>query len=53
MLFRSLLTDARKHMQAMGMKPPAESHKRITVMGKVFDHTAPDAYINSFTIKRV
>ena len=48
-----MLTDARKHMQAMGMKPPAESHKRITVMGKVFDHTAPDAYINSFTIKRV
>ena len=47
-----LLTDARKHMQAMGMKPPAESQKRITVMGKVFDHTAPDAYINSFAIKR-
>jgi nitrate/nitrite transport system substrate-binding protein len=47
-----LLTDARRHMQAMGMKPPAESQKRITVMGKVFDHTAPDAYINSFAIKR-
>ena len=47
-----LLTDARRHMAAMGYKPPSESYKRITVMGKVFDHTAPDAYISSFAIKR-
>jgi nitrate/nitrite transport system substrate-binding protein len=47
-----LLTDARKHMAAMGYKPPAESHKKIIVMGKVFDHTAPDAYVASFAIKR-
>jgi nitrate/nitrite transport system substrate-binding protein len=47
-----LLTDARKHMQAMGYKPPADNHKKIIVMGKVFDHTAPDAYVASFAIKR-
>ena len=48
-----LLTDARKHMAAMGYKPPSDSYKKITVMGKVFDHTAPDAYVSSFAIKRV
>jgi nitrate/nitrite transport system substrate-binding protein len=47
-----LLTDARKHMTAMGYKPPADNHRKITVMGKVFDHTAPDAYVASFAIKR-
>ncbi len=47
-----LLTDARKHMAAMGYKPPSDNHKKIIVMGKVFDHTAPDAYVNSFAIKR-
>ena len=47
-----LLTDARKHMTAMGYKPPAENNKKIIVMGKVFDHTAPDAYVASFAIKR-
>jgi nitrate/nitrite transport system substrate-binding protein len=47
-----LLTDARKHMAAMGYKPPSDNHKKIIVMGKVFDHTAPDAYISSFAIKR-
>jgi nitrate/nitrite transport system substrate-binding protein len=47
-----LLTDARKHMAAMGYKPPTENNKKIIVMGKVFDHTAPDAYIASFAIKR-
>ena len=47
-----LATDARRHMAAMGYKPPSESYKKIIVMGKVFDHTAPDAYISSFAIKR-
>ncbi|MBM3343689.1 MAG: nitrate ABC transporter substrate-binding protein [Betaproteobacteria bacterium] len=48
-----LLTDARRHMAALGHKPPAENHKKIIVMGKVFDHNAPDAYVASFAIKRV
>jgi nitrate/nitrite transport system substrate-binding protein len=47
-----LLTDARKHMASMGYKPPSENYRKITVMGKVFDHTAPDAYVASFAIKR-
>ena len=47
-----LLTDARKHMAAMGYKPPSENYRKITVMGKVFDHTAPDAYVASFAIKK-
>ena len=47
-----LLTDARRHMTAMGYKPPAENYRRITVMGKVFDHTKPDEYVSSFAIRR-
>jgi nitrate/nitrite transport system substrate-binding protein len=47
-----LATDARKHMTAMGHKPPSDNHKKIIVMGKVFDHNAPDAYVASFAIKR-
>jgi nitrate/nitrite transport system substrate-binding protein len=48
-----LLTDARKQMAALDMKAPAaNAYPKITVMGKVFDPTKPEAYVASFAIKR-
>ena len=47
-----LLTDARKHMAEVGMTAPKESYKKFKVMGKEFDPAKPDAYIDSFAIKR-
>jgi nitrate/nitrite transport system substrate-binding protein len=47
-----LLTDAKKHMKELGMPVPSGVNKPITVMGKVFDVAKPDAYADSFAIKR-
>ena len=47
-----LATDTAKLMQEMGLSPPASSYKSFSVMGKTFDPTEPDAYMNSFDIKR-
>ena len=47
-----LLTDARKRMAEIGMTPPKADSQKFKVMGKEFDYTKPDAYINSFAIKR-
>src|SRR4051794_23654196 len=47
-----LATDTAKLMQEMGLSPPAISYKSFSVMGKTFDPTQPDAYMNSFNIKR-
>lgn len=50
-----LLTDARKQMTALGMPVPpaaANGYKSFTIMGKTFDPAKPEAYVNSFAIKR-
>lgn len=47
-----LLTDAKKHMKELGMPVPQGVNKPIMVMGKVFDVAKPDAYADSFAIKR-
>jgi nitrate/nitrite transport system substrate-binding protein len=47
-----LATDASKLMRELGMQPPIQA-KPIVVMGKTFDPTKPEAYIDSFAIKRV
>lgn len=47
-----LLTDARKYMADLGMNPPKESSKKFKVMGKEFDPSKVDAYVNSFAIKK-
>ncbi len=48
-----LLTDARKYMREMGMQVPAgDGYRKFTVMKKEFDPAKPDAYVNSFAIKR-
>ena len=48
-----LLTDARKFMTELGQEPPKQNFRDITVMGRKFDHTKPEAYVNSFAIKKV
>jgi nitrate/nitrite transport system substrate-binding protein len=48
-----LLTDARKFMKEMGMPvPPGDGYRKFTVMKKEFDPAKPDAYVNSFAIRR-
>ena len=48
-----LVTDARKHMAELGMKAPATSYKKFSVMGKAFDPAKPEAYLASFAIKKL
>ncbi len=45
-----LMTDARKHMKELGITETPL--KKIVILGKAFDPSAPDAYVNSFAIKR-
>ena len=47
-----LATDTATMMKEMGLTPPDPSKKTIVVMGKPFDATKPDEYVNSFAIKR-
>ena len=47
-----LATDAAKLMSQAGLTPPATTTKSFSVMGKVFDPSKPEAYLNSFKIKR-
>ncbi|MCA3000423.1 MAG: ABC transporter substrate-binding protein [Rhodocyclaceae bacterium] len=48
-----LLTDAKKRMKEAGIPVPEKQVKKIIVMGKAFDETKPDAYLNSFKIKKL
>jgi nitrate/nitrite transport system substrate-binding protein len=47
-----LLTDAKKHMKELNQKVPDGAYKKFKVMGKEFDPMKPDAYVNSFALKR-
>jgi nitrate/nitrite transport system substrate-binding protein len=48
-----LLTDAKKRMKEAGIPVPEKQAKKIIVMGKAFDETKPEAYVNSFKIKKL
>lgn len=39
-------------MKDMGLDTPDNSMNSHTIMGKVFDPNQPEAYLNSFDIKR-
>ena len=45
-------TDTAKVMEELGYTAPTETYQNYTIMGKTFDHTKPEEYINSFAIKR-
>jgi len=47
-----LATDAAALMKEVGLTPPTSTSKGFTVMKKPFDPAKPEAYINSFAIKR-
>jgi nitrate/nitrite transport system substrate-binding protein len=47
-----LATDAARLMKEVGMKAPATTTKKFTVMGREFDPAKPDDYLASFAIKR-
>jgi nitrate/nitrite transport system substrate-binding protein len=47
-----LATDTAKLMREMGLTPPTSTSKTFVVMGKTFDPSKPDDYVNSFSIKR-
>ena len=47
-----LLTEAKKHMKALGETAPDGAYPGFKVMGKAFDLMKPEPYINSFAIKR-
>ncbi len=47
-----LASDAAKIMKELGYAPPNKTYENYTIMGKPFDHTQPEAYIESFKIRR-
>jgi nitrate/nitrite transport system substrate-binding protein len=47
-----LATDAAALMKEAGLAAPATTSKSFTVMKKVFDPSKPEAYLQSFAIKR-
>ena len=47
-----LVTDAKKHLLELSYGQPPEEKKIITIMGKDFNYEAPDAYVDSFRIRR-
>lgn len=47
-----LATDCAKKMKEQGYEAPTETYKKHIIMGKEFDPNKPDAYLNSFAIKR-
>jgi nitrate/nitrite transport system substrate-binding protein len=47
-----LATDTARLMKEVGLSPPATTTKSFVVMGKTFDPSKPEEYINSFAIKK-
>jgi nitrate/nitrite transport system substrate-binding protein len=48
-----LAADCGKVMKDLGYTPPSKTNENYVIMGKKFDYTKPEQYINSFKIKRV
>lgn len=47
-----LATDAAAVMTDMGLTPPTSTYESYEIMGKTFDPASPEAYVDSFAIKR-
>jgi len=47
-----LAADTAKIMKELGYEPPTKTYANYTIMGKEFDYTQPEAYVNSFAIRR-
>lgn len=47
-----LASDCATVMRDLGLTPPEETYKSHVIMGKTFDPAEPEAYVDSFAIKR-
>lgn len=47
-----LITDAKKYMSQVGFKPPEGAYRRFKVMGKDFDPSRPEEYLQGFAIQK-
>jgi nitrate/nitrite transport system substrate-binding protein len=47
-----IATECGKIMRELGYTPPAETYKKYVIMGKEFDPAQPDAYVQSFPIRK-
>ena len=45
-------TDCAKALRELGHEPPAETYRSYTIMNKEFNPKAPEAYVESFPIRR-
>jgi nitrate/nitrite transport system substrate-binding protein len=48
-----IATDCGKYMKELGYEPPTKTYSKYTIMGKEFDPETPDAYVESFPIRRI
>lgn len=48
-----IATDAAEVMKDLGYDAPSKTYENYTIMGKEFDYSKPEEYIQSFDIKRV
>ena len=47
------MTDARRHMKALGMPTPSgPGYVKHTIMGREFDPAQPEAYLKGFAIQK-
>ncbi len=47
-----LATDAERVMKDLGYEAPNKTYANYELMGKTFDYTEPDKYVDSFAIRR-
>ena len=47
-----LASDAEKIMKELGYEAPSKTYENYTIMGKEFDYSKPEEYVNSFKIRR-
>lgn len=47
-----LASDAAKVMKELGYAAPQQTYEKYRIMGKEFDYTQPEAYVQSFAIRR-
>lgn len=47
-----LAADTAKVMKELGYAAPAKTYANYTIMGKEFDYTRPEEYVQSFKIRR-
>ncbi len=45
-------SDAAKVMKDLGYEAPSKTYSNYTIMGKEFDYSKPEEYVNSFAIRR-